>query len=82
MVTRLLTHVWLKNGQNMSQSFRKLVFELYICSQFSFLLILTAYTKFEINSLRNNEITMKLLIIDIFDSGYKGKVRNDVIFKQ
>ena len=26
------------------------------------LLILTSYTKFELNSLRNNEITMKLLI--------------------
>ena len=30
------------------------------------LLILTSYTKFEFNSLRNNEITMKLLITDIF----------------
>ena len=26
---------------------------------------LTSYTKFELNSLRNNEITMKLLITDI-----------------
>ena len=30
------------------------------------LLVLTSYTKFELNSLRNNEITMKLLITDIF----------------
>ena len=30
------------------------------------LLMLTYYTKFELNSLRNNEITMKLLIADIF----------------
>ena len=46
------------------------------------LLLLTSYTKFELDSLRNNEITMKLLIADIF--GYRGtvKVRNDVIFKQ
>ena len=29
------------------------------------LLILISYTKFELNSLRNNEITMKLLITDI-----------------
>ena len=30
------------------------------------ILILTSYAKFELNSLRNNEITMKLLITDIF----------------
>ena len=30
------------------------------------LLISISYTKFELNSLRNNEITMKLLITDIF----------------
>ena len=31
------------------------------------LIILTSYAKFELNSFRNNEITMKLLITDIFD---------------
>ena len=46
------------------------------------LLILTSYTKFELNSSRNNEITMKLLITDIFDCRNTVKVRNDVIFKQ
>ena len=46
------------------------------------LLILTSYTKFELNSLRNNEITMKLLIADIFSCRTKAEVRNDVIFKQ
>ena len=46
------------------------------------LLILTSYTKFELNSLRNNEITMKLLITDIFGCRDKAEVRNDVIFKQ
>ena len=40
------------------------------------LLILTSYSKFEVNSLKNNEITMKLLITD------KAEVRNNVIFKQ
>ena len=30
-----------------------------------FFLMLTSYTKFELNSLRNNEIKMKLLIADI-----------------
>ena len=44
--------------------------------------ILTSYTKFELNSLRNNEITMKLPITDIFGCRDKAKVRNDVIFKQ
>ena len=46
------------------------------------LLILTSCTKFELNSLRNNEITMKLLITDIFGCRDTVKVRNDVIFKQ
>ena len=48
----------------------------------SFFKILISYTKFELNSLRNNEITMKLLITDIFGCRDKAKVRNDVIFKQ
>ena len=44
--------------------------------------IFTSYTKFELNSLTNNEITIKLSITDTF--GYRGtaEVRNDVIFKQ
>ena len=46
------------------------------------LLVLTSYTKFELNSLRNNEITMKLLITDIFGCHDTVKIRNDVIFKQ
>ena len=46
------------------------------------LLILTSYAKFEFNSLRNNEITMKLLITDIFGCRNKLQVRNDVILKQ
>ena len=46
------------------------------------LLNLTSYTKFEVNSLRNNEITMKLLIRDIFGRRDKAEVRNNVIFKQ
>ena len=46
------------------------------------LLILTFYAKFEVNSLRNNEITTKLLITDIFGCCDKAEVRNDVIFKQ
>ena len=41
-----------------------------------------SYTKFEFNSLRNNEITMKLLITNIFGCRDTEKVRNDVIFKQ
>ena len=40
------------------------------------------FTRFELNSLRNNEITMKLLITDIFGCRDKAKVRNDIIFKQ
>ena len=46
------------------------------------LIILTSYARFEINSLRNNEITMKLLLTDIFGCRDTVKVRNDVIFKQ
>ena len=46
------------------------------------LLILTSYTKFELNSLRNNEFTMKLLITDILGRRDKAEVRNDVMFKQ
>ena len=46
------------------------------------LLILISYAKFELNSLRNNEITMKLLIADIFGCCATVKVRSDVIFKQ
>ena len=46
----------------------------------SFRLILSSYTKFELSSLRNNEIAMKLLITDIFGCRDKVKVRNDVIF--
>ena len=38
--------------------------------------------KFELDSLRNNEITKKLLITDIFGCRDKARVRNDVIFKQ
>ena len=45
------------------------------------LLILTSYTKFELNSLRNDEITIKLLITHIFGCHDTTKVRNDVIFK-
>ena len=46
------------------------------------LLILTSFTKVQLNLLRNNEITMKLLITDIFGCRNTVKVRNDVIFKQ
>ena len=46
------------------------------------LLILTSYARFELNSLRNYKITMKLLIEDIFGCRNTVKVRNDVIFKQ
>ena len=45
-------------------------------------LILSSYTKFELNSLRNNENTMKLRIADIFGCRDKAIVRYDVIFKQ
>ena len=47
--------------------------------QISFLLILSSYTKFELYSLRNNEITMKLRITDVFGCHDKAKVRNDII---
>ena len=46
------------------------------------LLILTSYTKFELNSWRNNELTIKLPITDIYGCCDKSKIRNDVIFKQ
>ena len=46
------------------------------------LLILTSYTNSKLNSLRNDEITMKFLITDIFGCCDKAEVRNDVIFKQ
>ena len=42
------------------------------------LLILTSYAKFELNSLRNNEITN----YRYFGCHNTVKVRNDVIFKQ
>ena len=45
------------------------------------LLILTSYSKFELNSLTNNDITMKLPITDIFGCRDTAEVRNDVIFK-
>ena len=41
--------------------------------QISFLLILSSYTKFELNSLRNNKITMKLLITSILPVATKRK---------
>ena len=37
-------------------------------------LIWTSYTKFELNSLRNNETTMKLLITDTFAVATKQKL--------
>ena len=40
---------------------------------------MSSYTKFELNSLRNNEVTMKLLIKDISGCCDKTKVGNDVI---
>ena len=81
MVTRFLTRVWLKNAQNRCLIFlvcskiTKTIgfFLLYKCLQISFLLILNSYTKFELNSLRNNEITMKLLITDILAVATKRK---------
>ena len=39
------------------------------------LLILTSYTKFELNSLRNNEIAIKLLITNIFGCRDTAKIR-------
>ena len=46
------------------------------------ILIVISYTEFEFNSLRNNEITMKLMITDISGCRDKAEVRNDVIFKK
>ena len=46
------------------------------------LLIFTSYTIFELNSLTNNKITIKLSITDIFSCCDTAEVRNDVIFKQ
>ena len=43
------------------------------------LLIFTSYTKFELNSLTNNEITIKLSITDILGCRDTAEVRNDVI---
>ena len=45
------------------------------------LLILTSYSKFELKSLTNNDITMKLPITDIFGCRDTAEIRNDVIFK-
>ena len=41
---------------------------------------MTSYTKFELNPLRNNEITMKVQITDIFGCRDKVEVWNDVIY--
>ena len=46
------------------------------------LLILTSQAKFELNSWRNNEFTIKLLITDINGCRNTAEVRNDDIFKQ
>ena len=46
------------------------------------LLILTSYTKSELNSLRINEIAIKLLTTDTFGCCDTVKVKNDDIFKQ
>ena len=43
------------------------------------LLILTSSTKSELNSLRNNEFILELMITDIFGCRDKVEVRNDVI---
>ena len=77
METQFLTRVWLKNDQNLTQSFsfvankkkKKFLSYMYMNK----LLILTSYAKFELNSLRNNEITMKLLITDILAVATKWK---------
>ena len=45
-------------------------------------LILTSYTEFELNSVRHNKITFKLLITDILGCRDTVKVTNDVIFRQ
>ena len=44
--------------------------------------LLVSNATFELNSLRNNEIKMTLVITDIFGCRDTVKVRNDVIFKQ
>ena len=46
------------------------------------LLILTSSAKFELNSLRNNEFILELMITDIFGCRDKVEVKNDIIFKQ
>ena len=43
------------------------------------LLILISSTKSELNSLRNNEFILELMITDIFGCHDKVEVRNDVI---
>ena len=43
------------------------------------LLILTSSTKSELNSLRNNEVILELMITDIFGCCDKVEVRNDAI---
>ena len=68
ILNRCLAKTRPKSESNLSRSYKitkKLGFELYICLQISFLLILSSCTKFELNSLRNNETTMKLLITDV-----------------
>ena len=46
------------------------------------LLILTYSTKFELNSLRNNETYNEIAITDVFGCHDTVKVGNDVTFKQ
>ena len=46
------------------------------------LLIFTSYTKFELNSLTNNEITIKLSITDILVVATQQKSEMTLIFKQ
>ena len=46
------------------------------------LLILTSSTKSELNSLRNSEFILELMITDIFGCSDKVEIRNDIIFKQ
>ena len=46
------------------------------------LLILTSSTKSDLNSLRNNEFILELMITDIFGCCDKVEVRNDAKFKQ
>ena len=41
-----------------------------------------SFPKLKLNAWRNNEITIKLPITDIFGCRKTVKVRNDVIFKQ